>query len=62
MKGAELEGLSKYFWLLKFSGSISFGNCCVFVINAPWVQTGANLSTTAMNVSFPYAINKHTLS
>jgi hypothetical protein len=34
----------------------------VFVINAPWVQTGANLSTTAMNVSFPYAINKHTLS
>jgi hypothetical protein len=62
VKGAELEGLSKFFWSLKISACISFGNCCVFVISAPWVQTGANLSTTAMtqNVSCPYKMNTHT--
>jgi hypothetical protein len=64
VKGAELEDLSKDFWSLKISGSISFGNCCMFVISAPWVNTGANLSTTAMaqNVSCPYTMNTHTLS
>jgi hypothetical protein len=62
VKGAELEGLSKYFWSLKISACISFGNCCVFVISAPWVRTGANLSTTAMvqNVSCPYVQDEQT--
>lgn len=56
VKGDMLEGLSKYFWSLKISGSISFGNCCMFVISTPWVKSGANLSTTTMvqNVSCPY--------
>ena len=64
VKGAELEGMSKYFWSVKISGSISFGNCCMFVISSPWVKTGANLSTTTMaqNVSCPYTMNKHTFS